>query len=361
MKSVSVIVPSWDGEEMLAQTLPPLLLQEGVDFEVIVVDNGSRTDATKQLVYELQKSNEHLRLVTLKQNAGFTGAINSGVQEARHSLVAVLGNDNIVELNWLRTLVDLWGSGECPVSGKLIGAVMSQSIVNHQIPYGPCSLNLFGRNIFYRDEKWEAEDFFTFYPGGNAFLFDKATYDLPFADFYFVYHEDVSLGWRIQNRGSLVLQSHGPYVHSFDGGTTKRKSQRFNTYMYTERNRWINLLTFPEASTIAKVWWLWALDLCLTLIFSSNRLPKLVALFWLIRNTRLIGTLRDRRQQERTVADTEALRFMSPDYFSLAANPYSLAASFKRGFNVILRVYWKLMGLDTMGSGLRCEARKKRP
>lgn len=358
MSSISVVIPSWDGAEHLRRTLPPLLAQEGVDFEVIVVDNGSKSDATKKLVREFQEEHKNLRLVTLKRNAGYTGGVNIGAQEASYPLVAVLGNDNVVESNWLASLKERWGDGICRKTGKMIGAVMSQTIVNHQIPYGPCSLNLFGRNIFYSDENWVKEDFLTFYPGGNAFLYDKSTYDLPFTEFYYTYQEDVSLGWRIQNRESIVVQCFSPYVHSFDGGTTKQKPVRFKSLMLTERNRWLNLLTFPENPTLVKLSWLWILDFLFSLILGSNRLAKLSAVAWLFPNYKLVQSLRERRQRERTIDDGIAFRYMSPDYFSTAADPFSFNGRAKKFVNRIFRAYWWIVGLE-VGTGLRTDERQK--
>ncbi len=356
--AISVVIPSWDGGELLRRTLPSVLAQTGVAFEVIVVDNGSESDETKTLVRKFQEEHKNLRLVSLKHNAGYTGGVNVGAQEAQYTLVAVLGNDNVVEPNWLKSLLDCWGDGICRETGKMIGAVMSQTIVNHQIPYGPCSLNLFGRNIFYTDDTWIKENFLTFYPGGNAFLYDKFTYDLPFTEFYYTYQEDVSLGWRIQNRESIVIQTHTPYVHSFDGGTTKRKRVRFKSLMLTERNRWINLLTFPESSTLLKLFWLWFFDFCFSVLVSSNRIAKISGLVWVICNYKLVNSLRVRRQIERTIDDGTVFLYMSPDYFSTASDPFSFSGQIKKSVNRIFKIYWALVGLD-VGSGLRTNKGQK--
>ena len=98
MKSVSVIIPSYNygryiGEAIdsaLGQTLPPL--------EVIVVDDGS-TDDTPEV---LAKYGDRIRVLR-QQNAGVAIARNSGIAAARGELVAFLDADDV----WLPRKLEL--------------------------------------------------------------------------------------------------------------------------------------------------------------------------------------------------------------------------------------------------------------
>lgn len=326
---------------MLERTLPTALAQTGLAFEVLVVDNGSPFPDTDELVKKLAKKNPELRLVKLTHQAGYTGAVNAGVVAAKYPLVAVLGNDNKVPSDWLESLLKIWN--ESNDRGESVGAVMSQTQVGSTVPEGPYTLNHFGRNVCYQDLDWKKRPYAVFYPGGNSFLFDKETLGLPFEDFYFAYHEDVSLGWRCQNMGLAVLQSPSPWVHSFDGGSTKRPEVRHRTLMLTERNRWLNLLTFPSLFFILRLAPIWCVDSLFSLLLGRHRFARLEAWAWLAQNFSTVIRLRQKRQAERRVKDSVALREMSYLYFSTVPRRFSVFAQAKQLVNLVIYLYLRLL------------------
>ncbi len=73
-RSVSVIIPNWNGRHHLETCLGALRAQTLQEFEVIVVDNGS-TDGSQALVRE---DFPEVRLLALGENRGFTGACIAG-------------------------------------------------------------------------------------------------------------------------------------------------------------------------------------------------------------------------------------------------------------------------------------------
>lgn len=343
-REVTIVIPSWDAAALLEKTLPSTLAQAGVDYEVLVVDNGSPRNDTVELVERLAaKHPGKIRCLRLAHQAGYTGAVNAGVANASTRLVAVLGNDNIAPSDWLASLLREYRAGKFAPTGRTIGAVMSQTIVGGAEPPGACTLNHLGRNIFYRDDLWTKRAFATFYPGGNAFLFDREAFGLPFADFYFAYHEDVSLGWRVRLRGLEVVQSAGPRIASFDGGSTKRKSVRFRSLVLTERNRLLNCLSFPEWHTLLRLFPLLALDALATLAFGKNRRAKLYAWIWIMLHPRTLWRLRRQRQHERVVSDREALGEMSWRYFSTVPESGGLASVAKKIVNVLVVGYMRAL------------------
>src|SRR5262245_34994973 len=89
MQPISVIVPLYNKRSTLARALDSILAQQGVSFEVIVVDDDSNDGSTEiALAYR-----DRVRYVH-QQNAGPAAARNRGVLESRYGLIAFLDADD---------------------------------------------------------------------------------------------------------------------------------------------------------------------------------------------------------------------------------------------------------------------------
>lgn len=99
---VSVIVPVYNGEKYIMQTMSSLTSQRFQDYEIIVVDDGS-TDNTQKLVKHFF-FDRRVRLVT-KENGGTGSALNMGHSMARGKYATWCSADNIYLPNFLLELV----------------------------------------------------------------------------------------------------------------------------------------------------------------------------------------------------------------------------------------------------------------
>lgn len=88
--SVSVIVPTYNRETMIGASVASLLAQTGVEFEVVVVDDGS-TDGT--LAHLATVADPRLRVITVP-HGGVAAARNAGVAVARGRYVAFHDSDD---------------------------------------------------------------------------------------------------------------------------------------------------------------------------------------------------------------------------------------------------------------------------
>ena len=93
----SVIVLTWNGKDYIQECLTAVLAQEHVDFEVLVVDNGS-SDGTPDLVAE---QFPQVRLIRNERNLGFAGGNNVGLRVATSDLLVLLNQDTRVHTGWL--------------------------------------------------------------------------------------------------------------------------------------------------------------------------------------------------------------------------------------------------------------------
>jgi len=89
---VSVIIPSYNHEKYISETIQSVLNQTYQDFEIIVIDDGS-TDGT---VNEIKKFNSRkIRLFEFDMNRGAAVAENKGIYESKGEYVSVLNSDDV--------------------------------------------------------------------------------------------------------------------------------------------------------------------------------------------------------------------------------------------------------------------------
>ncbi len=100
---VSVVIPTHNRAPLLWRTVTAFLAQEGVRFELIVVDDGS-TDHTPQVLAQLKDE----RLQVLRQpNQGLSAARNAGFSRASGRLVLFNDDDLVPEAGFLRAHLEL--------------------------------------------------------------------------------------------------------------------------------------------------------------------------------------------------------------------------------------------------------------
>jgi len=90
---VSVIIPTFNRANLLAQAIDSVLSQSYTDFELIVVDDGS-TDATQALLSQYRGRIRYL----FQENRGVSAARNLGIKAARGLYICLLDSDDL----WLR-------------------------------------------------------------------------------------------------------------------------------------------------------------------------------------------------------------------------------------------------------------------
>lgn len=282
-QKISVIIPSYNGQKLLAQNLPKAC-ENCPNCQIIVVDDGS-TDDSADFVRE---NFPQIKLIKSEKNQGFAKAVNLGVQKASGDLIILLNSDVAPRSDFLKLPLShfknkkVFGVGLCDLSHekeKIIergrgGAYFTKGFVSHfALP----------------SEKGE-----TLWVSGGSAIFDRQKFlelggfDSIFAPFYW---EDIDLAFRAWQKGYICLFEPGAKVDHFheQGAIQKARSKLFikgvsykNQFLFVWKNIsdpcWLtwHLLWFPYHFTKALLTFdiafffgfLWALSQIPSLIFN---------------------------------------------------------------------------------------------
>jgi glycosyltransferase involved in cell wall biosynthesis len=103
----SVVISTYNRARVVTRAIRSVLDQQGVELELVVVDDGS-TDDTAKVLDEL--SDPRLRVVH-RANGGSSAARNSGIAAATGDWVAFLDDDDAALPGWLSCLAEMTGDG----------------------------------------------------------------------------------------------------------------------------------------------------------------------------------------------------------------------------------------------------------
>lgn len=96
----SVIIPNYNGRQLLPTVLAALRAQTFGDFEIILIDDASSDDS----VAWVEANYPEVRLLVNRHNQGFVKSCNTAVDAAHGRLVVLLNSDTEPEATWLAEL-----------------------------------------------------------------------------------------------------------------------------------------------------------------------------------------------------------------------------------------------------------------
>lgn len=111
---VSVVAPMWN-EELTAELFISTVLDQAnalpdYDFELILVNDGS-TDATGQILLEMQEQDSRVRCLTFSRNFGHQAAVTAGVFESLGEAVIVMDSDLQDPPSLIPEMLEKWVQG----------------------------------------------------------------------------------------------------------------------------------------------------------------------------------------------------------------------------------------------------------
>lgn len=222
-RSASVVIPNWNGKDLLEKYLPSVItaMQGNAKNEVIVVDNGS-TDGSAEFVRQRFPS---VKLVALESNLGFGGGSNRGFAEASNDIVVLLNSDMRVAPDFLAPLLKGFDAPDVfAVSCQIFFSDPNK--LREETGLTQATWRRGKIDIRHRIDD-DVEDLFPcFYGGGGSCAFDRRKF-LSIGGFDEVlrpfYLEDTDLGYLAWKRGWRVLYQPQSHVWHEHRGTIGKK------------------------------------------------------------------------------------------------------------------------------------------
>ena len=135
MPEFSVIVPTFDSQDYILQCINSILEQTNGDYELIVVDDGSR-DRTREILHGL--NDPHIQYMEV-EHSGASSARNAGIRHAKGKYVIFVDSDDYIEPGTLEMFANTIDRFEAPdiVMGSL--SIFTDGVKNHSELFGePC-------------------------------------------------------------------------------------------------------------------------------------------------------------------------------------------------------------------------------
>ncbi|WP_330288212.1 glycosyltransferase family 2 protein [Streptomyces sp. NBC_00576] len=104
--TLSVIVPCYNVESYVPETVTSLLNNDQDDYEFIFVEDRSTKDKTYEALLQLTKRLRNSRVVRHEHNGGLATARNTGIDLAEGRYLAFLDGDDWLAPGYLNSLVD---------------------------------------------------------------------------------------------------------------------------------------------------------------------------------------------------------------------------------------------------------------
>lgn len=239
---VSVVIPSWNGQELLPLVLDSLRLQTFRSIEVVVVDNGSE-DGSLAL---LERVYPEVRVIALGENRGFSAAVNAGIRGTCGEYVALVNNDVELEPGWLQAMVA--ALDRTPEAGFAASRILRYSddrfidsagdvVGVHPRGRGQGELN----GPRFDEPAWVAS------ACAAAALYRRSMLEEigPFNEDFFAYFEDVELGLRAQIAGYRCLYVPDAVARHVGSATSELISD-FKAYHCLRNIFLLYFTTFPR-------------------------------------------------------------------------------------------------------------------
>jgi GT2 family glycosyltransferase len=310
-KSVSIIIPNYNGRQLLEQYLPYTLRavnDSGAVYEIIVVDDCSKDDS----VAYLHSRYPDIKVLVNTKNGGFSYTCNQGIQAARMELILLLNSDIKLSADYFD---HQWKYFDHEDTFGVMGRITDMDGPRIQDAARMPKFNGFKLKTAYFYYRTDHQPALTLYLSGANALVDaqklKAMggFNEMFSPFY---AEDFELSLRAWRLNWKCYYEHESVCgHEVSASTKNYKTARWVKMVYFRNRYYLHALHLGKAALV-----LWFLQI--TLI---DLLPKVITgKFWMIGSytsfLKNLSQLRQRRRQFKILMQQHHSQTTVNDVFS---------------------------------------------
>lgn len=244
---ISIIIPNYNGEELLRKNLPKVFdAVSNYDdvIEVIIVDDCSTDKSIDYIKYEIEnkkntykKSKIIIKYFKNEQNLGFSSTVNKGVREAKGELIMLLNTDVVPEKGFLDPLIRRFKNPEVFAVGCMDNAIENGKVVLRGRGIG------FWKRGFLMHSRGEVNKENTLWVSCGSGMFRKSIWealgglDELYNPFYW---EDIDLSYRAIKSGyKIFFESKSIVTHEHEKGSIKKKYSKSQVKTIAYRNQFI--------------------------------------------------------------------------------------------------------------------------
>lgn len=236
---VSIVIPNYNGEELLRKNLPKVI--DSVSnykgkIEIIVVDDCS-TDASASVISNFKSQISNLKFLLNERNLGFSSTVNRGVKKSEGEIVVLLNTDVVPEKDFLNPLLEHFNNPELFAVG-----CMDKSLENGKIVLRGRGIGRWERG-FLVHSRGEVDKTDTLWVSCGSGAFRKSIWDkLGGLDILYnpFYWEDIDLSYRALKSGYKILfEPKSIVAHEHEKGSIKKKYLESQIKTIAYRNQFV--------------------------------------------------------------------------------------------------------------------------
>lgn len=233
MKKIFVVIPNWNGADMIGDCLESLHSQTQ-KHSVVVVDNGS-VDSSVEL---LKSKFATVTLIELPENTGFAGGVNVGIRHALEQgadAIALFNNDAVADKDWLQ---ELTATMDANSEVGIVTCKLLRTDKKHFDSTGDF-YSIWGmpfpraRNVADMGQFDAPEEVFGASGGASLYRAEMLERIGVFDEKFFAYLEDVDISFRAQLAGWKVFYNPRAIAYHQVGGTSSKLGS-FSRYHFVK-------------------------------------------------------------------------------------------------------------------------------
>lgn len=260
---VDVIIPHYNGKQILTNCLASLEQSTYKNIKVWVVDNGSTDDSAEYV----KKKFKWINIISPGLNLGYAGGCNYGYEKTQGKYVIFLNNDTEHEPDWIAHLVFFAEENDevAAIQPKVL-SIQGRNEGKKVFDYAGAAGGLmdhFGYPYAYGRMMNHVEDDVgqydnprqIFWASGTAMFLRRDTVEKVgvFDEDFFAHMEEIDLCWRLQIAGYKIYSQPRSVVYHYGGATLRSGSEkkiylnhRNNIFMILKNMEMVKLiLVFP--------------------------------------------------------------------------------------------------------------------